>query len=614
MPVNQTGTITVKILAQDLASGNIGKFIGSLDKAAKQSGLLGWAVRGTAMSMGSMLNPAALVAGGIGRVTDALADSVKAFNDDALSQKKLQTSLEANIAGWDGNTKAIEDLIASRMRLGFSDDQQRDSLALIVAQVEDVNDALAIQRTAMDLARLKSMDLADASTLLAKAYLGSATGLQKMGIRLGKGVDGMEAIEAVQKRAAGQAEAYTRTMVGAADVMAVSFDEFKESVGGALTGALTPFFNLVVDLANQAPNLDSAMGRLTQKYRDMVETKAEAIKQDDNWDDEVTSLLRGVFMPQDQAISDYVDRHREMVMALGVSRKEFALFAEAALTAGLSWDEITAKVRQLQGEVGATAVVVSGTWTGAVEKMVEAGLTFDEAVAGMKRAVRDAVRGTLTTMDDMKGPWQEAWIEYAEYAKDPFSEKNFARYMQRFSNRAAKKAEEAAANHKGAVSRKWTELANAAKDPVVIAMARITGDVLGAIGVIATLKQQTAGLDNIMPSLTSVFGNDNDGRPRGHWKQTKNGVKWVEGRASGGPVMPGRTYRVGEAGEETLHMSAGGGGYVVPGARGRESSGGGNHVHLHFHGVVAAPSEAEGARLARVVAPHLQRELSRAGF
>ena len=202
-----TETITLRLVAQDLMSGNVSKAIGSLDRLAKRGGLVGSVLQGVGQSMGQLINPVALVANGIGMVTDALSDSIKAFNEDALSQKKLQTSLEANIEAWDGNTKAIEDLIASRMRLGFSDDAQRESLALIVAQVEDVNDALAIQRTAMDLARLKSMSLADASTLLAKAYLGSATGLQKMGIKLGKGVDGMEAIEAVQKRAAGQAEA-----------------------------------------------------------------------------------------------------------------------------------------------------------------------------------------------------------------------------------------------------------------------------------------------------------------------------------------------------------------------------------------------------------------------
>ena len=585
-----TETITLRLVAQDLMSGNVSKAIGSLDRLAKRGGLVGSVLQGVGQSMGQLINPVGLVANGIGMVTDALSDSIKAFNEDALSQKKLQTSLEANIEAWDGNTKAIEDLIASRMRLGFSDDAQRESLALIVAQVEDVNDALAIQRTAMDLARLKSMSLADASTLLAKAYLGSATGLQKMGIKLGKGVDGMEAIEAVQKRAAGQAEAYTETMVGAAEVMAVSFDEFKESVGGALTDALTPFFNLIVDITNQSPDLDSAIGRLTDKYREMVEVKADAIKQDDSWDDEVTSLLRGVFMPQDQAITDYVNKHKEMVMALGVSRKEFALFAEAALTAGMSWDQITEQVRKLQGEMGATAVVVSGAWTGAMEDIGEAtettALTMKTAMAGMNRSVRSAIKGTLTTMDDMKGPWQEAWKEYAEYAKDPFSEKNFARYLKRYSERAAQKAEEAAKNHKGKVSRRWTELSNAAKDPVIIAMTRINGSVLESLGIISLFKQQTKGLNNILPALGSVFGNDKDGGNGGHWKQTKNGVKWVEGNGFG--ATP----------------------YSLP--AGGSGMGSGGHINVNVTHI-GSMSEADGQRFARTVAPHISRELGRAG-
>jgi hypothetical protein len=49
-------------------------------------------------------------------------------------------------------------------------------------------------------------------------------------------------------------------------------------------------------------------------------------------------------------------------------------------------------------------------------------------------------------------------------------------------------------------------------------------------------------------------------------------------RATGGPVMPGASYLVGESGPETLVMGAMGG-YVLPSSGGSVVGG----VHLHIH-------------------------------
>jgi hypothetical protein len=49
-------------------------------------------------------------------------------------------------------------------------------------------------------------------------------------------------------------------------------------------------------------------------------------------------------------------------------------------------------------------------------------------------------------------------------------------------------------------------------------------------------------------------------------------------RATGGPVLPGQRYKVGERGEETLVMSPSGGGYVIPNGGGSGNGGGGGMV------------------------------------
>lgn len=541
-------TITLRLVATDLMSGNVTKAVTALDKLSRQSGLTGWAVKGMALSMGAMLNPAMLVTNAIGGLVQGLGDAQKAYREDQVSQEKLRTALEANIPAWDGNVEAVEKVIASRMRLGFADDQQRESLALLVAQVQDVNDALAIQRTAMDFARLKNVSLAEASTLLAKAYNGSTTSLQKMGIQLGKGVRGMDAIAAVQRRAAGQAQAYAETTQGAMEVSSLAFDEFKESVGGALDDALQPFFKLVVDLTNQTPDLDTNIGKLTQAYRDQIEAmklvNEEGQKQGDIFYD-----IYSFFAPQDRAIHDFTGTLGDYARILGVSRKELALFTEAGLTAGKTLPELKQVLDSLvRSQVAERAKDIGYAWQlGMVtieESTVSAGMTVEGALAGMHAAVRKSIGGSLRTLDSQKEPWRQAWKEYAEYAKDPFKPKAFEEWLATRAEKALQKADQAAKDGKPKVAERWRELARAMSNPVTKALVQIGLSVEDAIAAMNTVKTAGQQLGRILPSIFSVFGTGGGGGTTGN-------------NANGTPYWRGGWTWVGERGPELMRLPQG---------------------------------------------------------
>jgi hypothetical protein len=401
------------------------------------------------------------------KAVDFLGDSLSAYTSDQASVAKLTQAIEANSTAWDGNMKAVEDVIASRTRLGFADDDQRDSLAQLVAQVQDLDAALRIQRTAMDLARLKSMSLTDAGNVLAKAYNGSTTALNKMGIKLRAGAKGFEAIDAVQQRVAGQAQAYTETLAGQAEVMANSFDEFKESVGSAVNDALGPFFRLVVDLTNQTPDLDTALGRLTQNYRDMIEAKSEAITQDASWDDEVTGLLQGVFMPQDKAIHDFTGTLGDLSRILGVSRKDLALFTEAGLTAGKSFDEIRATLDMLvQQHVGERGKAIGYAWqlgmaqvesstTDAVSVMRTLPAQTMHAVVGMKRAIKEGKAGIV-----------EQFRQLAWQSKHPFATVNYEKWLERKQAKAVRLMKQAAKDGRPDVVEQYRQMVQDIHDEI----------------------------------------------------------------------------------------------------------------------------------------------------
>lgn len=169
----------------------------------------------------------------IGAVTDLIGDATRAFIEDEASQVKLRTSLRANVVAWDGNTAAIEGTLQARMALGFSDDEQRESLSSLVAAYGDVTKALEVQRLAMDLARFSGTDLASASDTLVKVHAGNYRALKALGINTKNVKDETSALAAVQKVAAGQAEAFTTTLEGRLAVAATKSAEALEHLGEA---------------------------------------------------------------------------------------------------------------------------------------------------------------------------------------------------------------------------------------------------------------------------------------------------------------------------------------------------------------------------------------------
>lgn len=492
------------------------------------------------------------------KAIDFAGDALRAFADDQASVAKLTTAIRENSDAWDGNIKAVEDVIRSRMRLGFADDEQRDGLALLVAQIGDVNDALKVQRVAMDLARLKGMSLAEAGTVLARAYNGSTTALQKMGIRLKKGTDGLEAIEAVQARVTGQAQAYAETLAGSADVMAVSFDEFKESVGGALNDALNPFFKLVVDLTNQTPDLDTALGRLTQSYRDQIEAAkyaAQTTEQGGTIFDDVGKRIYAMVSAQDAAIHDFTGTLADAGRILGVTRHDFALFVEAGLTAGQSIDEIRASIDALvQQHVEEKAKTIGYAWQTGMSDVETSTQDAIHVLHQLPPEARHAVMGMGKEIKQGKAAIVEQFRQLAWQTKHPFAQTNYEDWLRGRMAAAVRKMKQAEkAGHTGLVEQ-YRQL-----------VQDIKAELEGLPGYTAGLAADViADLGSIGPAVTRAMGFGEDGhatpvRPKKHPKHPK---RPRGNKAAGGPVEAGGAYLVGERGPEMLVMGSRGGNIV----------------------------------------------------
>jgi hypothetical protein len=215
------------------------------DTLIKKPGLFGAAMKG--LGIGAGISLFGLLERGIHSAVEAFGDAIDAAKEEQVAQSALQTALRANVAAYDGNLESINRVIDARLRLGFTDNEQAESLAVLVAMTKDSTAALDIQRTAMDLARLKHMDLAAASVILGKAYNGNFIALKRLGIQVEAGTTGIEALGLVQRRVAGQAEAFGKTEEGAAAGAAAEWEKFQEDLGNLLLPALTAVMQALRD-------------------------------------------------------------------------------------------------------------------------------------------------------------------------------------------------------------------------------------------------------------------------------------------------------------------------------------------------------------------------------
>lgn len=203
------------------------------------------------------LGAARLFSTAIGKVEDVLGDATKAALEEEDSIQALGSALRASIPAWDGNTTAIERVLTARMKLGFSDDEQRNSLARLVTVTHDVDKALDIERLAMDLARFKKVDLATATQSLILVEGGQYRGLKQL---IGSTTDittQTQALAAVQRAASGAAADYAATNSGKLLVSQDNVGESMEKLGKITLPIVVAATQAAADMATDlAGNLD----------------------------------------------------------------------------------------------------------------------------------------------------------------------------------------------------------------------------------------------------------------------------------------------------------------------------------------------------------------------
>jgi hypothetical protein len=235
----------IKAIA-DQAIAKFGEVNKELDKMGKESDVASGKISG--LDKASKVATAGLLAMGAAFVGFA-AFGIKEANEAEQALNKLGVTLSNFGMNTPKVRKDIEDLTGSYVDLGFGGEEAAAGFDVLFRSTGDLESAQNLLATSADLARVKNISLADASSIIAKASQGSAKAFKEMGIALDTSLPKAEMLDKamgeLNQKIGGQATAYTKTFAGQLAVTKEKFADVAETLGTTLLPYIKRFLDLI---------------------------------------------------------------------------------------------------------------------------------------------------------------------------------------------------------------------------------------------------------------------------------------------------------------------------------------------------------------------------------
>jgi hypothetical protein len=282
-----------------LAGGSLAK----LEKAGKYAGT-------------AMLG----LAGAFGVVAVKSIETLDAFEK---SQANLEVAVKNTGVSFEEAQPYIKAQADAMKALGFSYMDTYDAISKITVASGSPKVALETLSAAADLARFKSISLASAGRMLARASIGQARGLGDLGIAIGKtipkGASLAQILKAVEDRVGGSAKAFKNTLGGSIAVAQANFQALEIQIGTQLLPTAIQLTDWVSKTA--IPKFKEFFGFIKDN---LTWIKAFGVVLGSIW---ATSKIIAFV----SAIQKIIAAMRTLAVATGI-----AAVAEAYLTGGLS--------------------------------------------------------------------------------------------------------------------------------------------------------------------------------------------------------------------------------------------------------------------------------------
>jgi hypothetical protein len=266
---------------------------------------------------GKMAGAAFAVAGAAALAYGAvlLKQGVQSAIADEQAQAKLALTLQNVTNATDAQIAAVENqILQTSLLTGLTDDQLRPSFERFVRATKDSDEALKLQKVAIDVAAGSGKSLEAVTNAMARAAEGNTGALSRLGVGLTaaqlKTMSMDEVTAALATTFGGQAAAKADTFAGKLEILKNAFSEGKETVGSFVLDAITPMINTIVNTVIPAVSgfINSVGGKegLTAAFKTYID------------------LIKNIFQPVLEGFKFAFDQIKDAVMA---NKEEFtALF------------------------------------------------------------------------------------------------------------------------------------------------------------------------------------------------------------------------------------------------------------------------------------------------
>jgi phage-related protein len=214
-------------------------------------------VDNSSSKMGEFSKKAGLAFAAAGAAAGAYAiklavDGVKAAIEDEAAQIRLATALKNATGATNEMIASVEkQILKTSLATGVADDKLRPALQRLSLSTNDVTKAQDLLNLALDISQATGKGLDSVANALGKAYDGNTAALGKLGIGLSSAELKAMSFEQTQERLSdlfgGAAAANAETFAGRLEILKVTFDEAKESVGAKLLPIIQQLVEFVVN-------------------------------------------------------------------------------------------------------------------------------------------------------------------------------------------------------------------------------------------------------------------------------------------------------------------------------------------------------------------------------
>jgi phage-related protein len=200
-------------------------------------------------------------------------DGVKAAIEDEAAQVRLATSLKNATGATNEMIASVEQqILKTSLATGVADEKLRPALSRLALSTNDVTKAQDLLTLALDISQATGKGLDSVANALGKAYDGNTAALGKLGIGLSAAELKAMSFTDVQTKLSdlfgGAAAENSKTFAGRLQILKVTFDEAKESVGAKLLPIIQQLVEFIVE------KVVPALGRFADFFKPITEAIA----------------------------------------------------------------------------------------------------------------------------------------------------------------------------------------------------------------------------------------------------------------------------------------------------------------------------------------------------